>query len=187
MIENKANVNMPNEDPCSGFCALHNAVQQKHLEMAKLLYAQGACTHNVLAPLARVTSLPVAIQRVVSADMIAVMCAWVRSVETPPVLKCEKCGFDVSEEGKQRDAESSVRRHAKEKEYQQRCCNPKCPCADDLTRLRLKKCGRCLQAAYCRFVTARCRVDSFVIVCSASCQREHWPTHKRVCNKPPAA
>lgn len=59
--------------------------------------------------------------------------------------------------------------------------------------LLLKKCGRCLSAAYCRCAPALllvvCAVFLGVVVwlsacvCSPACQKQHWKVHKNDCKK----
>lgn len=99
---------------------------------------------------------------------------WAKTVETPLVERCDKCGFDrrvgalskiVSVGGIETVTSTSGTASAPRAEA--KCANPLCatPPAtialgsrEQPMPLRLKKCSRCLQVAYC----------------STACQKQHW-------------
>ena len=188
LLKHNADVNLCTHGGTTGMGALHAALAGGQLAIAKQLVAAGACVHPVLTTfeptpttfLFRFVSLSqfVILNRPDNPDLLK----WCRSMETKTELRhCEKCSLDGSEK-----SFSRLRSLLERTNVLPRCANPLCPLPREPKQpvvgpdgftisqavpIRLKKCSRCLQAAYCGPV----------------CQRQHWKKgHKADC-KPPAA
>lgn len=174
LIKQRADVNAVYPPGCCD-SPLHVAVANGHLEVAKLLVSAGACTHPAvnasgsLQPLSA-QKLPANSRRAGRSTVLH----WCSSLETPAVTTCAKCGLDASSD----EAMSRVGRLMREldgcQELGDKCSNPNCEgkflTITTKSKMKinphLKKCSRCLRAAYC----------------SPECQREHWRAgHKAEC------
>lgn len=168
LVEQKANVNV-SIIAGSGVTALHVAVEHGCLEAAKYLVSAGACTHPVMY-----SSLVSRLSDCAKRDPIK---RWCRSVETPRVQTCDKCGIDMTKAGLAKFRNTIDGTHKALEKTSQRCSNPACvtpkgitlsSVANDVAVVRLKSCSRCLRVRYC----------------SVECQRQHWKSgHKMECKR----
>lgn len=152
LVECKANVNA---SPLagSGLTAFHYALRNQHLDVAKLLLAAGCCRH------------PLRTQDAVK--MPDSLRAWLRSVQTAAVARCDVCGLDNSADASEMTAAVDKMEERHERAKHDTCANPACKFAKAQSLPpRLMKCARCQRAKYC----------------SRECQAQHWRTgHKQAC------
>jgi len=150
----KANVNHPLES-CGGITALHQALHYEQIEVAKILIAAGACLHPVLAtsfgvltPLTEWCCDKEEIETIV--DTYA---GDVRPRRDEEVPCCSHCGLDTTSEGRAKHHETKEIVSKRCAEFAaSRCSNPGCEALwehKSHLAIRLRKCGRCRQTAYC--------------------------------------
>jgi ankyrin repeat protein len=146
-----------------GHTAVQSVVARGFYELAHVLIDAGACTHPFYGK-ALISFLP--------ADAPPNIRQRLRAVQTPAVATCDKCGHDIDNE----DAAKTVTHDALRSSD---CSNPSCPHRVDpklrltdhqsikfVIPLKLKKCSRCRNAAYC----------------SVECQKQHWKNgHQSLC------
>lgn len=166
LLESKANPNTPlrGHIPPLGMAIMTEVKTvsgRREFPICQALVAAGACTHGV-ADSASFSELAISFGCAPSDPIVK----WCKSVEAPAVLKCPKCGVNVTSaadfaEECFREVSSSDRAAS----FVPPCCsNPGCPLRQVILRKemhpRLKKCSRCQQAAYC----------------GTDCQKQHWRT-----------